>query len=110
MSKRNIIRKDDRVTIVNPEVVIRCGYPLSKKIVIDTIITPEQKEAVYALLRAFGIVPPAPILTDPTDPLGIIPQNTATYDKIMDALAYDVLVKRQFGGKERKLFTEKKNH
>jgi hypothetical protein len=108
MSKRNIIRKNDRVTIVNPEVVVRWGYPLSKKIVIDTLITPEQKEAAYALLRAFGVPSPAPILSDPLDPLGIIPQDTMVYDKVMDIMAYQILIKEKFGGRERKVYSERK--
>lgn len=108
MSKRNIIRKNDRVTIVNPEVVVRWGYPLSKQIAKDTLITPEQKEAVYALLRAFGVVPPAPILSDPFDPLGIAPQDTIVYDKIMDVMAYEILKQKQFGGRERKVYSERK--
>ena len=108
MSKRNIIRKDDRVKIINPEIVLRCGYPLSKKIVIDTIITPEQKEAVYALLRAFGVPPPAPNLIDPLDPLNFTAHDNSVYDKIMDTMAYHILIQKKFGGRERKLFTERK--
>jgi len=108
MSKRNIIRKNDRVRIVNPEVVVRWGYPLCKQIVKDTLITPEQKEAVYALLRAFGVPPPAPILSDPFDPLNIIPQDTYLYDKVMDLLAYEILKQNQFGGRERKVYSERK--
>ena len=108
MSKRNIIRKDDRVKIVNPEIVIRCGYPLSKKMVIDTIVTPEQKETARALLRAFGVPPPMPLLADPFDPLGIALQDTTVYDKVMDIMAYEILKQRHFGGKERRLFTERK--
>lgn len=102
MSKRNIIRIDDRVKIINPEVVIRWGYPLSKQIVKDTLITPEQKEATYALLRAFGVVPPAPILSN------LFPQDTYLYDKVMDLLAYEILKQKQFGGRERKVYSERK--
>jgi hypothetical protein len=110
MSKRNIIRKNDRVRIVNPEVVIRWGYPLSKKIVIDTFITPEQKEAVCALLRAFGVPPPATPAT-PTDTIEDmlnVNWDHTTYDKVMDIMAYVILVREKFGGRERKVYSERK--
>ena len=109
MSKRNIIRVNNRVKIINPEVVIRCGYPLSKKMVIDAI-TPEQKEATYALLRAFGVPPPAPPATpaDTIEDMLNANWDHTTYDKIVDIMAYEILKQKKFGGRERKLFTERK--
>ncbi len=113
MSKRNIIRKNDHVKIINPEVVVRWGYPLCKQIVKDTLITPEQKEALYALLGAFGLDRPLPAGEGATPDMFDAwicpnPPDTTTHDKLLDVLAYEVLKQKMFGGKERKLYTERK--
>jgi hypothetical protein len=114
MSKRNIIRKNDHVTIVNPEIVVRWGYPLCKQIVKDTLISQKQKEALYALLRAFDLPRPPNQGKELTGDLfggwldGLIAStpDTTAHDKILDVLSYEVLKKKMFGGKERKLYTE----
>jgi len=59
MSKRkDVIRDGDYVRIITPNIFVRSGYPLTKKIVMDTLITKEQKEAVVQMLLAFGLKRP----------------------------------------------------
>ena len=103
MSKRkNIIRVGDNVKIVNPEIVIRWGYPLTKQIVKDTIITQEQKDSIYTMMTKFGYVP-VPQLFD-----GSNTEADYIYEKLLDTMAYHLISKHGFGGKDRRLFVENK--
>ncbi len=94
----NVIRKNDLVRIVNPIIVERCGYPLTKQIIKDTIFTDEQKRSIYTLMLSFGINS-SNILDDIQDD---------THEKILDIMAWKVLKKKGFGGPQRQLFTIKK--
>ncbi len=103
MSRRNIIRINDRVKITNPEIVLRVGYPLSKQTIIDTFITQEQKDSIYTIIRLFGGT-----TTTVGQPLFNIDKSTyedETYYKILDMLSYMILKNNKYGGKERKLHT-----
>lgn len=112
---KNLIRVGDRVKIVNPEVVMRWGYPLSKKIVRDTMITKEQKDALITMMRVFNGSTPTPIVQElPHDLFDMqddeVPMNIDydTYDKILNELAHKILKDKGYGGNERKLYTTMK--
>lgn len=49
--KKEVIRVGDKVKVVNPMIFVRCGYPLTKQLIIDTVMTKEQKNAIIELLR-----------------------------------------------------------
>jgi len=83
----------DNIRIITPNVFVRVGYPLTKQIVKNTLITKEQYEAVITMLKAFGIN-----YTGFDDGVNL---STMDYDKIVDVLAGNILRKNGWGGKER---------
>lgn len=102
MSKRNIIRLDDRVKIITPEVVLRCGYNLTKKIVKDTLITQEHRDSIFKMLSEFrGRPEPSPLFK--IEEFG--ETNDKMYDKIVNLMAGELLHRHGFGGEERKIHT-----
>jgi hypothetical protein len=100
MSKRkNIIRRYDNVRIVHPNVFVRCGYPLTKKIMKERM-TPEQLEAVVTMFKAFGIQSRPEIAFD------LSKKRESSYDKVIDIIAERMLFGEQWGGAERQIYTE----
>jgi hypothetical protein len=103
--KANIIRPRDRIRIINPEIIDRWGYPLTTQIVKDTLITQEHKDAIYAMLAKFRGCP------QPSVPLLTLPPEDdydEAYEKVLHAMAYEMVRQKGFGGRERKLFTTKR--
>ena len=78
---------------------LRCGYPLTKDIVKNTIFTDEQKRSIHILLSSFGI----------EYDFGKLPSWTA-YDKILDILAGAHLYKTGWGGKTRSIYEEESSN
>src|ERR1017187_1515484 len=107
MSKRNIIRVGDCVKITNPEIVIRCGYPLGKQTIKDTIITQEQKNEIWKLIDSFSktAYPHSNKLSD-VFTANYINTNEVSFGKILDELSYVILKSKGFGGNERRLHTK----
>ena len=101
MSKnpKNIIRVNDRIKIVTPNIFERCGYPLSKKMIKDEI-TSEQKKSVFDMLGTFGIsvynANIEKLLLDDN-------KNGILYEKIVDIVAGGILRQRGWGGKLRSI-------
>jgi hypothetical protein len=103
--KKNIIRAGDKVKIVNPEVVIRCGYPLDVDTVIKTLITKEQRDSIRSMMETFGCKADADEFLMPQ----VLSEETDDdYWKILTIMAYRILKQNKFGGKERTLHTETK--
>ena len=98
--KRNIIRTRDKIKIINPEIIDRWGYPLTTQIVKDTLITQEHKDAIYAMLAKFRGCPQPPLVL-PND----ADDYDETYEKVLHTMAYEIVKKNRFGGRDRKLFT-----
>lgn len=97
MSKRkDVIRVGDDVRVINPEVVLRIGYPFDKELMKSKVIDSEKKNMIHRLLGydAFMFDPFLKRMYD------------KSYDAILDEVAYFELHKRKFGGSERKIFTE----
>lgn len=103
IKKKDVIRVGDTVKIINPEVVDRVGYPLTKAMLMEQQ-TPEQLKAIRDMFRAFGVV--------------IYPENeldlsrlgmSKDYDRIYERVRYlmaEVSIKKEgWGGKEKKLYT-----
>lgn len=86
----------DKVKIINPERIVRVGYPLSREMVKKTI-TSDELDTVAKLL---GYSNNINLIHGSNQRI----LNAA--DKILDNIAYVRLVKQGFGGKERKLYTE----
>lgn len=115
MSKqKNLLRVGDSVKIVNPLIVIRWGYPLTKQIAKDTLISREQKDAIYAMIMSFRKVPVLSATSRDNDGItlgefildSVNRDKDITYKKILDLMAYEVLCREHFGGRERQLFTQ----
>lgn len=106
--KQRAIKRYDYVRIVNPEVVVRWGYNLNKQIVKDTVITKEQKDAIIKLLELFNIHQKNENFYDMIG-FEYEPEKNKVYEKILDEIAYGILKSECFGGKERKLFTERRD-
>ncbi len=101
MSKSsNIVRRYDYVKIINPNIFVRCGYPLTKRIMKEKM-TPEQLEAVVTMLKTFGIHDRPEIMFDLKKP-----RSASVYDKVIDILAEAQLFGQGFGGGERQIYTE----
>lgn len=92
-------------------IFLRVGYPLSKQIVKDTLITPFQKQKICELLdKRYSLEFEKPIDTGAFDALQYLSdyESQHAYDEILDALAYYILRERGYGGRERQLFTQYK--
>ncbi len=102
--KKQVFRIGDTVKIINPEFVLRVGYPLCLADSIEKFRTGENEKIITEFLSKFCIHDKM------VDLLGLNPENhcvgTVRY-KIERALAYNDIKQRGFGGNERKIFTEK---
>jgi hypothetical protein len=107
--KRNIIRKGDRVKVVNPEFFIRCGYPMTKEDVLRSVLKTGDVKKIEDFLSDFGIYQHFFAIPG-TDIKHTLETRayTQVFDRVADALAYGILAAKRFGGRERKVFTEKK--
>ena len=103
MSKRkDVIRQYDRVKIINPQVFLRCGYPLTKQIIKDTVITDEQKDLIKEMFKIFGVH--SYQLSDIFMNLDV--NHSRYYEKVLDVMAEVVLGPKQGGGPDRSIYTE----
>lgn len=88
--KKHVIREGDWVRIVNPEMFVRCGYPLSIedcKAELDDTLTPQ--------IRAILI-----------DQIGYDGDMSRAIEDILGRFAYYDLKAKRFGGRERTIHTE----
>jgi len=90
---KEIFRINDKVQIINPEIFVRCGYPLAKEDIKNKEITAEERQKIANLLGCAFV--------EDIDYFSI-------YEKMLDNLAYYKLKKKRFGGKERRIHTENK--
>lgn len=105
--KRDIIRVGDRVRIVNPDIFIRCGYPLTKEDILRNYLKKEDIKVIENFLAHFEIYQPYISLNKKTlCEIDDNPTYTRVFDRVADAVAYGVLSKKGFGGRERKIYTE----
>jgi hypothetical protein len=98
--KPNIIRVGDLVKINTPKLFVRCGYPLSLNDMKADIEKTLSKEIfrLFALAREDDSEFPEISLSDP--------KKQKAYNIIVHELAYIRLKKHNFGGADRKIFTE----
>jgi len=112
MKKRKLnpktIRKGDIVEIQNPEVFIRCGYPMCKEdakkavtkqfgnLVVDLIKT--VRKATTERMKESNLFPSIQPIKCPV--------GDATVDGILDRLAYEYMKANKFGGNTRKIHTQ----
>lgn len=109
--KRNIIRINDRVKIITPDVFIRCGYPLTKEDMLRNELKQSDVKRIEDFLSEFGIYPHFFHVVG-TDITQYLENKTYTqvFDRVADAIAYGLLAGKRFGGRDRKIFTEYKEY
>jgi hypothetical protein len=108
--KRNILRINDRVMIIRPDVFIRAGYPLNKEIAKKTLVTNQEKQKLCEIV-GMNYCPEK----DAPNDAGLFSsyvdfQAQHAYDEMLDALAYLKLKREGFGGVERRIFTENRSN
>lgn len=96
----SVIREGDNIKIIIPEYVERVGYPLTKKIIVESM-TREQKDRLYkSISEIFGIEhysgDPSLIFLDPNE----------DGERVLYAIADKILKERGWGGRERKIYTK----
>ena len=89
--KKCLYRRGDYIKVIKPLVFQRCGYPLSKEVVLKEISESDKAGEIDKLMKAFDLDP--------------CYRYSRVHRKIAEALAYGVLVKREFGGRERIIHT-----
>ncbi len=99
MTKRIIYHVDNIVRIVQPEIVLRVGYPLTKRNALEAI-EKEYNEKILAFMQELGAArPDDPFLNSPE-------YDPRLYGDLQEALASYWLRLKRYGGKERKIYTE----
>lgn len=94
--KRVVYHVDNIVKIINPNVVVRVGYPLTKTQALE-VVEKEYNDKIHAFMRNIGAE---------IDDIGY-DFDPSLYHDLTKALASHWLKKRNYGGKERKLYTER---
>lgn len=102
--KKQVFKVGDRVKIINPEIILRVGYPLDKKAVKTTVFKADQKNEIRNLINKFGFYSSAFPGSDRAK-LFDFSYFDDIFDQIEDVLAYFTLRKLGFGGRERTLHT-----
>ena len=97
---QNIIRIGDIVKVINPEVFVRCGYPMTTEDAIRNHMTKADSDKIDDLMQGLGICGSSNIFPDSSDKL-----YENTFDKIVRALAYAIVGTKHCGGNERTIHT-----
>lgn len=109
----NIIRVDDMVKIINPIFVIRCGYPMSlddarkeiieeySKVIDDLVYSVRQGNKFMISKNGYYENGSCALLNKEE-----YQKDNYKHYKIVDALAYERLISKNFGGNTRSLHTE----
>jgi len=95
-----IIRRGDVVRIDNPEMFIRCGYPLSFQEVCEEVSETSKDDILSFMDKVSNSKPKIAIrAVDPTE--------NRMYQAILKEIAYVRMREKKFGGSERRIVTEK---
>lgn len=99
-ARKPVYHVDNIVKIINPEIVQRVGYPLTKAEALDAA-EKEYSEKIHDFMREVGAEESEPSF-------GTYPDyDPALYHDLLNALSSHWLKKRNYGGKERKIYTER---
>lgn len=107
--KKNIIRIGDRVKVIQPDLFIRCGYPYTKEHMLRNVLKPEDVIKIEKFLADFGVHQDYFHIKDTNIMHPIVDKAyyTRAFDKVADGIAYGLLHAKGFGGRERKVYTER---
>lgn len=95
-AKRTIFHVGDKVRVIEPQRVVRAGYPLTKNMAVEAAVK-EYDERIYAFMRE---------VCDTPDQFTVHDVDPRLYNDLVDALASYWIRSKGFGGKERKIYTE----
>lgn len=100
----------DKIKIIDPQMFVRCGYPLTPQIVKEQHITDEEKKSITDFLSTFGITEYG-VLASYYSPRGSRRYYYyKAFDAIMNIIAYNRVGQMQMGGNERTIHTEYDPH
>lgn len=91
--KKPVFKIGQKVKIINPEIFVRCGYPLTIEDELK-LITNEEKMAILKLLPSHN------------NYNFLYHKYDSHLDKILSEIAFCRLKEKGFGGPERKIYTE----
>lgn len=98
--KNNLIKSGDKVRIINPQIFVRCGYPLC---IADVIKTIDQKIIIDCLVQC-GVG----TFDQIESVIKFHPHHKMqrAYKEISGGLALAIMISKRFGGSERKIYTD----
>lgn len=97
---RTIYRVDDVVRVVEPAVVVRVGYLLTKADALTAAET-HHNDKIHAFMKEIGAEQDEILLG------GGLDWDARLYGDLLDAVGSYWLRQKKYGGKERKIFTER---
>jgi hypothetical protein len=95
-TKRSVFHVGDKVRIVEPLQVVRVGYPLTKEDALGAV-EKEYSLRIYDFIASLTEQPSEFVITD---------ADSRLYNDLLEALASHWIRSKEFGGKERKIYTE----
>lgn len=98
-NNKPIIRVGDRVKIITPMIVERIGYPLTPKMVLEELNTPENRQRVIDMLQDFEL--PVDHIRFDVFAGNILPEQV---EGVLKIISYYTVRTRNFGGTERNLY------
>lgn len=93
-AKTGNIRVGDRVRVVTPKLFVRCGYPLAFDAVLTEVRT-NHLAVTEAYLKSVGVQ--MPVTTWKAPPQAV--------EKVLRAVAYELVRQQGYGGKDRRILT-----
>lgn len=96
---RIVYHVDDLVKVVKPDVVVRVGYPLTKEMALD-VVEKEYSDKIHNFMYSVGAA-------EAGDQFFNSPEyDPRLYGDLLNAMASRYLRVMEYGGKERKIYTE----
>jgi hypothetical protein len=96
---RTVYHVDDLVKVVKPDVIIRVGYPLTREIALDAV-EKEYNDNIRNFMCSVGAA-------EADDQFFNSPEyDPRLYGDLLNAMASRYLRVKEYGGKERKIYTE----
>lgn len=108
--RKNVFRIYDRVRILNPEVFVRCGYPLTTEMIKEAM-TKEQLDAIHQMFDKFGILTdPAKLANQVFGRMTLDSVDDTAFNAVRNIIAGRILRQKGWGGPERKIYTERREN
>jgi len=103
MTKKDIIRVDDKVRIINPEFFVRCGYENNRQSHTERIEIVNRDDIIELIKNVFPNHFPK-IISYSKDSMA---RWESVIHNVAKALAYEAVHENMKSGEERKIFTSK---